>query len=131
MVETPIEQAFQILVPIKVSKTAVREIFWSAINQGSTYWLMEIVGDESSNLSYSHQLVNGVTLQITALSEDDNNTEGDDYHLTIVNFLDGIKQYVEEYGDCIDNGEVDSCKLDSVDCDIILQYALFGDQLFA
>ena len=130
MTEVQIEKPFQIEIPIKVDETTVREIFWSAINQGSTYWLMEIVGDESSDKSYPHQLIDGVTLQITAPTTDDD-SEGEDCSLTIEKMLEGIKQYVTEYGDCIENGEVDSCKLDSIDCDIILQYALFGEQVFS
>lgn len=123
------DQTFQILVPMKVSGNTVRSILWGAFNQGSTYWLNDIIGADNNDKPYTEQIIDGETLTIIApTSEDDSNEE---HSLTLVTLLDGLKQYVEEYGDCIVKGEVDSCLIDSVDCDIILQYALFGEQIFA
>ena len=42
-----------------------------------------------------------------------------------------MKQYIEEYGITIDkDGDVDVSSIDSFDCELILQYALFGEQVY-
>lgn len=53
------------------------------------------------------------------------------YRLTERKFLKGLQQFIETYGCKIEDGSIDVCSIDGCDCDLILQFALFGEQMFA
>lgn len=126
-----LEKTYTIEVPIKISGETVSDILYGALTQGNTYWLGEVKSTNTDdNIPYNEALLHGSELLIEAPTTDDD-SEYETYTLTMDKFLNGLKLYLQEGHKCIDIGEVDSCMIDSVDCDLILQYALFnGEQIF-
>lgn len=61
-------------------------------------------------------------------------TEDDAWHkLTLSKFFEGFKRWVEEGGDvynAVSGGTVDTCNIDAMCADAIIQYALFGDVIY-
>ena len=86
----------------------------------SQYWYTSVVGYSRDN--YFCYIINmdmedGKDLQTC--------------RLTKRKFLKGLQQFIETYGCKIDEGLIDTCSIDGCDCDLILQFALFGEQVFA
>lgn len=105
---------------IKISDEALDDILSYAFLR-ATYWLY------SQNIK-EHKRAFNYTL-LVPVTEDD--SEFKKYHLTKNILLSGLKQYIEEYGITIDkDGDIDVSSIDSFDCELILQYALFGEQVF-
>ena len=112
-------------VPIKVNTQDIEDILEMAF-LGADYWVGDIdyIGND-----YTETLINGGEL-IISVPEDDADTEFKDYTLTLEKLLKGIGIYYAKWGDGLDNGGIDTGKIDVADCDLILQYALFGEQVF-
>ena len=122
---TNTQQVFTINVPVKVSYETLEDILESAFI-GADYWINDVSYSCNSCLD---TLMEGKKL-VFSVPEDDDNTEFEDYSLTLEKFIKGIEIYVSKYGDCIEDGEVDASSIDVCCCDLILQYALFGEQVF-
>ena len=125
-------------VPVEVDSEAIDNILWSAVNQGSTYWLHSVeVTREGSNGTNAEdgtptifgQIQTGGELTFEA-PEDDMDTTFEKYTLTLENFLNGLSKYILEFPNCIENGRIETCNIDSGMCDLILQYALFEEQIY-
>lgn len=58
------------------------------------------------------------------------NREIGKYSLTKRKLLKGLQQFIETYGCKIEDGSIDVCSIDGCDCDLILQFALFGEQVY-
>lgn len=119
-----IEETYTIQVPIKITYETLYNIMWSALCQGG-YWINIITDDKGKGVDIGYMLKEGNTTYFLSYFSDEKTP------FTLNSFIKGITQYVAEYGDCISNGEIDSCKIDSPSCDIILQYSLFGKQEYA
>ena len=108
-----------IQVPVKVSDETLEEILESAF-MSANYWLYPNKITHKKGLSYD-----------LLVPEDDTDTTFEKCTLNKRKLLKGLKQYVNKYGIAsIEDGEIDSSVLDSFDCELILQYALFGEQVF-
>ena len=108
-----------IQVPIKVSDETLEDILDTAF-ASSSYWLY------SNNIKHKKEFNFDLLVP-----EDDADTEFKKYTLTKRKLLKGLIQYISEYGIAsMEDGQVDSCVLDGCDCDLILQYSLFGEQVF-
>ena len=125
-------------VPIQVDDEAIDNILWGAVNQGSTYWLHSVeVTREGSNGTNAEdgtptifgQIQTGGELTFEA-PEDDSDTTFERYTLTLENFLEGLSKFLTEFPQCIVEGEVDTCTMGSDYCDLVLQYALFEEQIY-
>lgn len=132
------KKVYTINVPIEVDSEAVDNILWGAVNQGSTYWLHSVeVTREGSNGTNAEdgtptifgQIQTGGELTFEA-PEDDTDTTFEKYTLTLEDFLNGLSKYVLEFPNCIEEGRVETCNIDSSMCDLILQYALFEEQIY-
>ena len=119
------EQTFTINVPIKVNTQDIEDILEMAF-VGADYWINDVNYSCNSCLD---TLMEGKEL-VFSVPEDDADTEFKDYTLTLEKLLKGIEMYCAKWGDCLDNATVDTGKIDVADCDLILQYALFGEQVF-
>ena len=108
-----------IQVPIKISDEDLEDILFSAFCSAK-YWLYD------ENIEYINDLEYKFQIPIT-----DDDSEFEERTLNKEKLLTGLKQYVSEYGCSTDGeGKIDTCTLDNSDCEIILQYALFGEQVF-
>lgn len=125
-------------VPVQVDDEAIDSILWSAVNQGSTYWLnsVEITRSGSNGKKLKdrtetiyNQIQTGGELTFLA-PEDDSDTTFERYTLTLENFLEGLSKFLTEFPQCIVEGEVDTCTMGSDYCDLVLQYALFEEQVY-
>ena len=125
-------------VPIQVDDEAIDNILWGAVNQGSTYWLhsVEVTREGSNGINAEDgtptifgQIQTGGELTFEA-PEDDSDTTFERYTLTLENFLEGLSKYLLEFPNCIEDGQIETCNIDSGMCDLILQYALFEEQIY-
>lgn len=127
------EEKHTILIPITITEDNIIDIMEMAFI-GSNYWLgdIKVVSKgkcKSKEDGYINILLKNGKLSISAPEDDADNTYKY-YPLTISSILRGIGDYLKEYGDCIEKGGIDSGRLDVGDCDLILQYALFGEQVY-
>ena len=108
-----------IQVPIKVSDEDLENILFSAFCSAK-YWLYD------RNIDYIDKLTYKLQIPIT-----DDDSEFEERTLNKEKLLAGLRQFIGEYGCNTDGeGQIDTCALDNCDCEIILQYALFGTQVF-
>mgnify|MGYP003304364810 CR=1 FL=1 len=108
-----------IQVPIKVSDETLGDILFSAF-VSAKYWLYD------ENIDYISEFTYKLKVPIT-----DDDSELEEYTLDKDKLLKGLSQYISEYGIAsMEDGEVNASVLDGCDCELILQYALFGEQVF-
>lgn len=130
---TATEQTYTINVPVKVTREDLFNILWSARHQGSTYWLEDIIDSKGRAVSTEDTLIELIDKNKPVgfvYPETDDGSELGTAYLTLSSLIAGIEKYVAQYGDCIEDGCIDTCSIDSPSCDLILQYALFGEQVF-
>lgn len=130
---TATEQTYTINIPVKVTREDLYNILWGAINQGSTYWLTDVMDDKGKSTDMDtiiDLLVNKNKPVTFVYPETDDDSELGKAYLVICNLIEAIETYVSKYGDCISEGAIDTCSIDSPSCDLILQYALFGEQVY-
>ena len=128
-----LDKEYTIEIPIKVTNEDLYNILWSAIHQGSTYWLNDVTDSKGKQISTKDILTELVEKHkpVTFIyPETDDDSELGKVYLTLSALIEAVEKYVSKYGDCIENGAIDTCKIDSPSCDLILQYALFGEQVF-
>ena len=108
-----------IQVPIKVDDEGLENILESAF-YSANYWLY------SKNIKYKKGFNYDLLVPV-----DDNDTDFEKYTLNKRKLLKGLTQYISEYGIAsLEDGRINTCVLDNCDCELILQYALFGEQVF-
>ena len=129
MLEMKRSQQYTITIPVKVSGETLFNILWGAIHQGSKYWLGGIVDSKGQDAHIGDILKDGEVSYVLA-PEDDNDESYRKYPITLQDVIKGLERYCRKYGDCIEDGNIDSCSIDSPSCDLILQYAIFGEQVF-
>lgn len=126
MIEMKRSQQYTITIPVKVSEETLYNIIWGAFHQGSQYWLYEIY-DETDKPTFIQEILSSdKTFYAVPLDEMDKR-----HPFTFKDLLKGLQKYCSKYGDCIEDGNIDSCSIDSPSCDLILQYAIFGEQVYA
>ena len=118
-----------VLDDLKVSVTAedVDDIMESAMT-GAVYWCREAIVTSSYLGEYaSEQISRGGTLSFVPF-------EGGKWTLDLERFKKGLYMYLknhEESSRCICDGKVDPGQIDSVAADCVIQYAMFGDIIYA
>ena len=120
---------YTINVPVKVTYETLYDIMFGAICHGSTYWLHDVLDENNKGVDIETILQEGFISRFY-YPLDDNDEEFDFKAFTVSMLIKGVEMYCSQFGDCIEDGEVDSCSLGSVECDLILQYALFGEQVY-
>lgn len=125
---------FEVRAEIVVGLTEedVDDIMVSALEGGITYWADKavVVGDYLGEYA-SEQISRGGTLRIhTEEPFDEADTEW--YELDIEKFKKGVSLWLANGGaSCIEGGELDVCMVDALAADSIIQYALFGEVIYA
>ena len=106
-------------VPIKVEDEDLENILESAFISAK-YWLYD------ENIEYIDEFTYKFQVPIT-----DDDSELEEYTLDKKKLLEGLTQYISEYGIAsLEDGRINACVLDNCDCELILQYALFKEQVF-
>ena len=125
MLEMKRNQEYTISIPVKVSAETLYNILWGAIHQGSQYWLYEIYDATDKPTFIQDILISDKTFYAVPLDDMDRR-----HPFTLADIIIGLQKYCSKYGDCIEDGNIDSCKIDSPSCDLILQYAIWGEQVY-
>ena len=126
-------QTYTINIPVEVTREDLYNILWGAICQGSTYWLEDVTDFKGRSISTEDiltELIENNRPVTFIYPETDDDSELGKAYLIMCNLIEAIEKYVSQYGDCITEGAIDTCKIDSPSCDLILQYALFGEQVY-
>lgn len=117
-------------ITIKLTEENIDDIMCSSLEGGVTaLWCskIEVCGDYLGEYA-SEQISRGGELWFYE-------TEDDAWRkLTRGKFFEGFKRWVEEGGDiynAVSGGTVDACNIDAMCADAIIQYALFGDVIYA
>jgi hypothetical protein len=106
-------------VPIEVEDEDLEDILESAFI-GAKYWLYD------ENIEYIDKFTYKFKVPIT-----DDDSELEEYTLDKKKLLEGLTQYISEYGIAsLEDSRINTCVLDNCDCELILQYALFEEQVF-
>lgn len=112
---------------VKLTKENIDDIMASALEGGITYWCKKaVVVDDYLGEYASEQISRGGTLRLYDSEEDEV------YELTLEKFLNGFALACRKgYGeDWIDGIDVDTCQIDAIGADTIVQLALFGEVQF-
>ena len=103
------------------------DIMCTALEGGITYWCDEakVVGDYLGE--YAHEQIARGGQLILSDSE-----EGKTYELNKEKLLKGLELYLTNGGDAeiVREGTIDTCEVDAIAADEIVQYALFGDVIY-
>ena len=121
-------------VPIKLTNEAIENIIYTSL-YACRYWMTEIGYTTKDN----KRTYNGMyTTKILNMGGKLNITAYDDYEnkklrrtLTLKKLIKGIQKYASIYGIQTENGKLDTSSLDDNACDLIIQYSIFGKQVFA
>lgn len=125
---------FKAEIEISLTEEDIDDIMASALEGGICYWAdRAVVAGEYLGEFASDQISRGGMLKIH-LEEPYDNDETEWYELTRDKFINGFKLWLESggdaYGAVMCNGTVDTCQIDGICADCIVQYALFGEVVF-
>lgn len=132
---------YTIQIPVIVTDEDIDNILWTAVNQGSTYWLYDNdikeqgsnpTLDDDGNPTIFNQLQTGGILTFSYV-DDEEYVDKDSVHthvLTLDLFKIGLRTYLQNYTDIVTDGKIDTLRIDATTADLILQFALFGKQMF-
>ena len=116
-------------ITVKVTQQDIDDIMGTALDCGISYWCYraEVIGEYKGEYA-SDQISRGGLLRL--YDSEENKT----YMLSLDGFLKGLKMWVEsgacyEWG-AVQNNKLDTCQIDAVAADAIVQYALFGDVIY-
>lgn len=122
-------------VPIKITNEGIENIIYTSL-YACAYWMTEIgytkkdSDKRTTNGMYTTKILNmGGKLNITAYDDYENKLLR--RTLTLKKLIKGIQKYASIYGIQTENGKIDTSSLDDNACDLIIQYSIFGKQVFA
>lgn len=121
---------FDLTVTKHISVTAqdIDDIMVSALEGGINYWCIEaeVVGPYLGEYA-SEQISRGGELIL-------HDVEGEKNTLTLAKFLTGLQNWAagdyQHYG-ALKDGKVDTCEIDALCADTIVQLVLFGEVVYA
>lgn len=140
--EDSVKGTIKINLPIVVTDKDIDDIMTTAMEGGIFYWCnrVEVEGEYLGGYA-SNQISRGGVLRFY-LSEPISDEDPKYYTLDYRKLIDGIAMWLDSfedsstYGDVIEIGmdgsyHIDACNIDSITSDLIVQYALFGEEVFA
>ena len=117
---------------LSISDEDIDDIMVEALEGGINYWCDEAKVDGKSQAEYASEQISRGGRLILHDSEKDR-----DYILRKENFVDGIVKYLQNPHPYNITGEpdgvfirIDAGKCDAVVCDMIIQYAIFGEVIY-
>jgi|TARA_Y100001951_G_C11049991_1_gene135017 hypothetical protein len=120
------KEAGKILAPTTVSNYNLNCILDTCFEGGSNYWIdrIVVVDDDYKGADYGSEVIScGGELKVFV-------DEGNPHHLTKTKLLQGCQLYVTGHSR-VCGREWRPDDFDAEDTDIILQYALFGEVVYA
>lgn len=120
----------EVTMPIELTKENIDDIVCTALEGGINYWCSDAeVADKMYYGEYaSEQISRGGSLKLYDAEAEK------PYTLTLRNFIEGFKKWVSNGYDtysAVHNGKVDCCNIDANKADQIIQFALFGEVIYA
>lgn len=109
-----------------VSQEDIDDIMMCALEGGITYWCdsCKVVGEYLGEYA-SDQISRGGELKLYECEDDEWHT------LTLEKFLNGVRLwYLNGGSECCTNMIIDTFKIDGMEADAIIQYALFGEIVY-
>lgn len=122
---------YEVTAEIKVTLTTqdIDDIMVGALEGGINYWCGEAEVIEDKRVAdWGHeQIARDGVLMLHDIEDPD-----EVWELNLEKFLNGFKLWVEKGGyGAVEDGEVDCCNIDAICADEIIQYALFGELVYA
>lgn len=117
---------------IEITNQDIDDIVCTALEGGINYWCgrCEVVGDYLGEYA-SDQISRGGSLILYDFED------GGEYVLTPDNFMNGITKYLKEFNgrneycvNIIDHNQIDTCCVDAIVADVIIQLALFDNVIY-
>ena len=118
---------------VEVTAEDIDDILCGSMEGGSNYWCdcVEVIGDYLGEYA-SEQISRGGKLRFHVDEPfDDDDTEW--YEMDQEKFLHGLQEWLNNYDDvcsCLCENELDCGQIDAGMADSIVQYALFGEEVF-
>ena len=112
---------------VEYDNQCIDDIMITALEGGITYWCdrIEVVGDYLGDYA-SDQISRGGTLRLYVPDEKKW------FELTLEKFVKGLEKVVGERSpDIVYEGKIDADEIDADDADAIIQYAIFGEIVYA
>lgn len=115
---------------LKIEQEDIDDIMVGALEGGINYWVnkVDVVGEYLEEYA-SEQISNGGTLRLYDYEAELW------YELTLEKFLKGIQKWYEDgcdrYNAVQNDGTLDCCNIDAGAADSIVQYAIFGEIIYA
>lgn len=122
----------EVTLQLSITDGDIDDIMAGALEGGIDYWCdeAEVVGDYLGTYA-SEQISRGGQLKLYDMEEDECHI------LTRESFIDGVVKYLQNPHpyDILDGGDrafiqIDTCQCDAVVCDMIVQYAIFGEVIY-
>ena len=116
----------KIMIPFEITEEFIADVLNTAFSGGSTYWIEDIknTSDKPKSHYFSKSVAQGDTLEIT---------DNEDYRIYKLDkniFAEGYRRYVEF---CLKRKMTvyyDPSDIDSIEADMILQFAIFNEIVF-
>ena len=113
-------------IEVNLSQQDIDDIMVTALEGGINYWCRKakVVGEYLGECA-SEQISRGGTLVLYDAESSDK------WELTLEKFLNGVKMYFEQ--GChvqVEDNAIDAGDIDAGDADCIIQFALFGKEVF-
>lgn len=111
---------------VKLTARDIDDIMCTALEGGVSFWCDEakVVGKYLGGFA-SDQISRGGKLLLFA--------EHTPHELTLDKFLDGMRKYISD-GEPVTvdaDGNIDTCDIDAIMADMIVQYAVFGEVIYS
>ena len=131
------EHEIMVKVSVYLTDEDVADLMCTAIEGGIGYWAcLDNTGDAFINAPKEEPvsetaakiILNGGG--VTFLEDEDRSQS---WTLTLEKLLNGVKMFIEEDNriGCVEGTRVEMAYIDANDADSIIQYALFGEQIYA
>ena len=133
MVERKVVETLFIRKSVEVTSEDIDDILCGAMEGGINYWCdrVEVMGNYLGRYA-SEQISRGGKLRFHVEEPfDDEDTEW--YEMDQEKFLHGLQEWLNNYTDvssCLYKGGLDCGQIDGPMADSIVQYALFGEEVF-
>lgn len=105
---------------VEITRGNIEDIMTTALEGGSNHWVDSLEGEMGEHRHFSTAIADG--MEFTVLIDDYSN-----HTVTMAKVVEGLRLYHEKNGKAFD---FEFCETDAGDADEVLQFALFGEQVF-
>lgn len=118
-----------ISIPFEIDQEFVDGVMSSAFCDGICYWCerIDVKDNDYKGTKYASEVIARGGTIIIVTDEEDGNRE---FELDLDKLIEGYRKYAESRVNRGIKFYTDPCDIDSVEADIIVQYAIFGEVIF-